>query len=194
MLRFQKDRCKHSTILLTRIGSLPPLFHFLWNKLVSTCNLLKWDIPFCKIVWRKWWQDTEFLILHRTTQTTTNDFSHVPPYHQNFIFKVWHQAGSERDMNSDRMLGFASVDLAPLLSGFRSLNGWYNILDFSGHCQGQIKVSIIPRESVSPLKRSPKQKVWTVYPCWHFTRLLCFCSWSFSPWWHHLNWVNVPLM
>ncbi|XP_071786712.1 C2 domain-containing protein 3-like isoform X1 [Asterias amurensis] len=77
---------------------------------------------------------------------------------QSFIFKVWHQAGSERDMNSDRMLGFASVDLAPLLSGFRSLNGWYNILDFSGHCQGQIKVSIIPRESVSPLKRSPKQK------------------------------------
>ncbi|XP_022100363.1 C2 domain-containing protein 3-like isoform X2 [Acanthaster planci] len=77
---------------------------------------------------------------------------------QSFIFKVWHQTSSEPDMNSDRMLGFASVDLAPLLAGFRSLNGWYNILDFSGHCQGQIKVSITPRESVSPLKRSPKRQ------------------------------------
>ncbi|XP_038063110.1 C2 domain-containing protein 3-like [Patiria miniata] len=77
---------------------------------------------------------------------------------QSFIFKVWHQTSSEPDMNSDRMLGFASVDLAPLLAGFRSLNGWYNILDFGGHCRGQIKVSITPRESVSPLKRSPKPK------------------------------------
>lgn len=42
------------------------------------------------------------------------------------------------------MLGFASVDLSPLLCGFHSVYGWYNITDFSGQCHGQIKVSITP--------------------------------------------------
>lgn len=44
------------------------------------------------------------------------------------------------DPSADRVLGFVSVDLAPLTAGFLHICGWYNIMDFNGQCQGQIKV------------------------------------------------------
>lgn len=50
------------------------------------------------------------------------------------------------------MIGFASVDLSPLLSGFKSVCGWYNINDFSGLCQGQLKVSVSPLRAVLELR------------------------------------------
>ncbi|EPY83513.1 c2 domain-containing protein 3 [Camelus ferus] len=50
--------------------------------------------------------------------------------------------------DEERVIGFASVDLSPLLSGFQFVCGWYNITDFSGECQGQIKVAISPLESL----------------------------------------------
>ncbi|NWZ13583.1 C2CD3 protein, partial [Agelaius phoeniceus] len=65
---------------------------------------------------------------------------------QTLVFKVWHKAESER------VLGFASVDLSPLLSGFQLVCGWYNITDFSGQCRGQIKVAVSPLQSVSGLR------------------------------------------
>nr|XP_033803766.1 C2 domain-containing protein 3 isoform X2 [Geotrypetes seraphini] len=65
---------------------------------------------------------------------------------QTLVFKVWHKTDIER------VIGFASVDLSPLLSGFQSVCGWYNISDFSGHCQGQIKVCITPLEAILYLK------------------------------------------
>ncbi|KAM9032696.1 C2 domain-containing protein 3 isoform 3-T3 [Sarcophilus harrisii] len=65
---------------------------------------------------------------------------------QTLVFKVWHKADVER------VIGFASVDLSPLLSGFQFVCGWYNIADFSGQCQGQIKVAISPLESIIHLK------------------------------------------
>ena len=40
----------------------------------------------------------------------------------------------------DRVIGFVSLDLSPLLAGMRQLIGWYNLTDFNGDCQGQIKV------------------------------------------------------
>lgn len=39
-----------------------------------------------------------------------------------------------------RVIGFVSFDLSPLLAGMRQLIGWYNVTDFNGDCQGQIKV------------------------------------------------------
>ncbi|XP_036600845.1 C2 domain-containing protein 3 [Trichosurus vulpecula] len=65
---------------------------------------------------------------------------------QTLVFKVWHKADVEW------VIGFASVDLSPLLSGFQFVCGWYNIADFSGQCQGQIKVAISPLESIIHLK------------------------------------------
>ncbi|XP_022449488.1 C2 domain-containing protein 3 isoform X1 [Delphinapterus leucas] len=61
---------------------------------------------------------------------------------QTLVFRVWHKGDEER------VIGFASVDLSPLLSGFQFVCGWYNITDFSGECQGQIKVAISPLESL----------------------------------------------
>nr|XP_055052061.1 LOW QUALITY PROTEIN: C2 domain-containing protein 3 [Misgurnus anguillicaudatus] len=65
---------------------------------------------------------------------------------QCLVFKVWHKGDVER------VIGFVSVDLSPLLSGFRSVCGWYNINDFSGQCQGQLKVSVSPLRAVHELR------------------------------------------
>ncbi|KAJ7995602.1 hypothetical protein DPEC_G00246290 [Dallia pectoralis] len=65
---------------------------------------------------------------------------------QSLVFKVWHKADVER------VIGFASVDLSPLLSGFQSVCGWYNITDFSGQVQGQLKVSVSPLKGVQELR------------------------------------------
>ncbi|XP_053791648.1 C2 domain-containing protein 3 isoform X1 [Vidua chalybeata] len=65
---------------------------------------------------------------------------------QTLVFKVWHKAEAER------VIGFASVDLSPLLSGFQLVCGWYNITDFSGQCRGQIKVAVSPLQNVTHLK------------------------------------------
>ncbi|KAL0973183.1 hypothetical protein UPYG_G00200030 [Umbra pygmaea] len=71
---------------------------------------------------------------------------------QSLVFKVWHKGDVER------VIGFASVDLCPLLSGFQSVCGWYNITDFGGQCQGQLKVSVSPLKGVQDL-RAQRQAV-----------------------------------
>ncbi|XP_014858921.1 PREDICTED: C2 domain-containing protein 3 isoform X2 [Poecilia mexicana] len=70
--------------------------------------------------------------------------------HQFLVFKVWHKGEMER------VIGFATVDLSPLLWGFPSVCGWYNITDFSGQCHGQIKVSITPLRGVQDLRAQRK--------------------------------------
>ncbi|KAM9852878.1 C2 domain-containing protein 3 [Aulostomus maculatus] len=69
---------------------------------------------------------------------------------QSLVFKVWHKGEMER------VIGFASVDLSPLLCGFQSVCGWYNITDFSGQCHGQLKVSITPLKWVQDLRGQRK--------------------------------------
>ncbi|XP_031729391.1 C2 domain-containing protein 3 isoform X2 [Anarrhichthys ocellatus] len=69
---------------------------------------------------------------------------------QSLVFKVWHKGESER------VIGFASVDLSPLVCGFQSVCGWYNITDFSGQCHGQLKVSITPQKGVQDLREQRK--------------------------------------
>jgi hypothetical protein len=76
------------------------------------------------------------------------------------ILKVWHKLNPDlqRDQNtspeksSDKVLGFVSVDLCPLLSGLQQITGWYNIIDMIGECQGQLKISIVPQESLYEFK------------------------------------------
>ncbi|XP_054020824.1 C2 domain-containing protein 3 [Dryobates pubescens] len=72
---------------------------------------------------------------------------------QTLVFKVWHKAESER------VIGFASVDLSPLLSGFQLVCGWYNILDFSGQCRGQLKVAVSPLQNISHLKEERQARI-----------------------------------
>lgn len=56
----------------------------------------------------------------------------------------------------ERVIGFASVDLSPLLCGFPSVCGWYNIADFSGQCHGQLKVSVTPLRGLQDLRGQRK--------------------------------------
>ncbi|NXC59081.1 C2CD3 protein, partial [Aleadryas rufinucha] len=72
---------------------------------------------------------------------------------QTLVFKVWHKAESER------VIGFASVDLSPLLSGFQLVCGWYNITDFSGQCRGQIKVAVSPLQDIKNLREERQARV-----------------------------------
>ncbi|KAJ7426082.1 hypothetical protein WISP_19115 [Willisornis vidua] len=74
---------------------------------------------------------------------------------QTLVFKVWHKAETER------VIGFASVDLSPLLFGFQLICGWYNIADFSGQCRGQIKVSISPLQNINNLKEERQSRART---------------------------------
>ncbi|XP_071418376.1 C2 domain-containing protein 3 isoform X2 [Pithys albifrons albifrons] len=74
---------------------------------------------------------------------------------QTLVFKVWHKAETER------VIGFASVDLSPLLSGFQLICGWYNITDFSGQCRGQIKVAISPLQNINNLKEERQSRART---------------------------------
>ncbi|XP_055022946.1 C2 domain-containing protein 3 isoform X2 [Boleophthalmus pectinirostris] len=69
---------------------------------------------------------------------------------QSLVFKVWYKGEIER------VIGFASVDLMPLLCGLPSVCGWYNITDFSGHCHGQLKVSITPVQRIHDLRLQRK--------------------------------------
>ena len=58
------------------------------------------------------------------------------------------QKSGEDSSSEDRLIGFVSFDLSPLLAGMRQLIGWYNVMDFYGDCKGQIKVSLCSDDSV----------------------------------------------
>ncbi|XP_051933692.1 C2 domain-containing protein 3 [Hippocampus zosterae] len=81
---------------------------------------------------------------------------------QSLVFKVWHQGGAA---DAERVIGFASVDLTPLLCGLQSLCGWYNVTDFGGHCRGQLKVSVKPLKWVRDL-RGQRKAAADVEPSW----------------------------
>jgi len=57
------------------------------------------------------------------------------------------------EKSGDKILGFVSIDLSPLLSGLQQISGWYNVMDMIGNVQGQLKISIIPKEDLLELKR-----------------------------------------
>ncbi|XP_053683720.1 C2 domain-containing protein 3 [Sabethes cyaneus] len=78
-----------------------------------------------------------------------------------FILKVWRKAVNNSDLAKCRLLpapmedavvGFTAVDLSVFLNGMPCILGWYNIMDFSGRCNGQIKVNITPQENVTHYK------------------------------------------
>ncbi|XP_043482461.1 uncharacterized protein LOC122511352 [Leptopilina heterotoma] len=74
------------------------------------------------------------------------------------IFKVWRllepDTCSAIDLDRDVVIGFAAIDLSVLLAGFPLVTGWFHIIDFTGKCNGQIKVSITPLESISSFGKS----------------------------------------
>ena len=56
--------------------------------------------------------------------------------------QVWSaHSGDVQPGGEDACIGCVAVDLSPLTFGLAQLSGWYNILDFAGQVQGQLKVS-----------------------------------------------------
>lgn len=49
----------------------------------------------------------------------------------------------EIDLEKDIVIGFSAIDLSVLISGFPTVSGWFHIMDFTGKCNGQIKVLFI---------------------------------------------------
>ena len=69
---------------------------------------------------------------------------------RHLIVKVWHKPENGPSVD-DHVLGFAAIDLTPLLKEFPSICGWYNVIDFVGRVRGQIKVEIKPVQSEANL-------------------------------------------
>lgn len=79
------------------------------------------------------------------------------------ILKVWHKLNPDLESASpeksgDKVLGFVSIDLSPLMSGLSQISGWYNIIDMVGQCQGQLKVNICPQDNLLDLKKRAMNK------------------------------------
>ena len=94
------------------------------------------------------WNDAKEVILDRKLLNKESG---------SLLFRVWQRdecVASDKTLSSDeksrptndKVIGFATVDISVLQAGFRAVNGWYNILDIHGHCQGQIKLAITPTE------------------------------------------------
>lgn len=56
------------------------------------------------------------------------------------------------EKKGSQVIGFTTINLQPLLAGMPLLCGWYNVVDFTGLCQGQIKCGVAPLHPVG--KRS----------------------------------------
>ncbi|KAG5899964.1 hypothetical protein JTB14_034535 [Gonioctena quinquepunctata] len=68
------------------------------------------------------------------------------------IFKVWKKstnAVNVPNMLTDSVVGFAALDLTVLMAGLPSVQGWFNIIDFTGKCNGQINIHVTPLEDLS---------------------------------------------
>ncbi|KAK3924928.1 C2 domain-containing protein 3 [Frankliniella fusca] len=91
------------------------------------------------------WEKEVVLPLDLLTMTT-----------KRLIFKIWESKSvfsecNEKDMESEKLIGFSSLDLTVLSAGLPLLCGWYNVIDFSGSCRGQIKLSVEPLEKISEI-------------------------------------------
>lgn len=63
------------------------------------------------------------------------------------ILKIWRILDTDNSMEinleKDIVIGFSAIDLSVLISGFPTVSGWFHIMDFTGKCNGQIKVLFI---------------------------------------------------
>ncbi|XP_066588812.1 uncharacterized protein [Prorops nasuta] len=69
------------------------------------------------------------------------------------ILKVWRLENSDKstfkNLEKDIVIGFAAVDFSILTTGLPVLSGWFNIIDFTGDCNGQLKIYVKPLQDVT---------------------------------------------
>ena len=92
-------------------------------------------------------------------ETTLFSADHLFDESKCLILKVWHKINLDLEQQTpeksgDKVIGFVSIDLSPLMSGLQQISGWYNIIDLVGQCQGQLKVNICPQQNLFEFKRS----------------------------------------
>jgi hypothetical protein len=81
------------------------------------------------------------------------------------IINIWHNKMKHSDnilINLDnnssiQLIGNVKVDLGSLLCGLGHITGWYNIQNYLGQCQGQLKVSVIPQNNTLNLFNDKKK-------------------------------------
>lgn len=75
-----------------------------------------------------------------------------------FVAKVWRKAKFDNQQHfvptpfDDAVLGFSAIDLSALLTGLPILSGYYNIVNFTGKTNGQIKLSFKPLQDVTTFR------------------------------------------
>lgn len=89
-----------------------------------------------------------------------------------FVVKVWRKAKFDQQQQhflpkpfEDAVLGFSAIDLSALVTGIPILSGYYNIVDFSGKINGQIKLSFKPLQDVVSGNSSPLVTLSRPDPC-----------------------------
>ncbi|XP_055378560.1 uncharacterized protein LOC129610168 [Condylostylus longicornis] len=82
-----------------------------------------------------------------------------------FMIRVWKKAATDLahcrllpTPMEDSIIGVSSIDLTVLMARMPLISGWYNIIDFSGKVNGQIKLTIKPLEDVLKFKNFPTEK------------------------------------
>ncbi|KAL6444437.1 hypothetical protein ACFW04_001941 [Cataglyphis niger] len=79
------------------------------------------------------------------------------------ILKVWYlidpDTSTEINLGKDIVIGFSAVDLSVLIAGFPTVSGWFHIMDFTGKCNGQIKITITPLDNLPFGKFAPTDAI-----------------------------------
>ncbi|KAG7198214.1 hypothetical protein KM043_005622 [Ampulex compressa] len=86
------------------------------------------------------------------------------------ILKVWRlldpTISMQINLEKDIVIGFSAIDLSVLVTGYSTISGWFRIMDFTGKCNGQIKVNIIPLDNLSLIgKVSSTQNIARIPMC-----------------------------
>ena len=88
---------------------------------------------------------SSFPCWHLTSQTSL-PLEYLTDSHTQLIIRVWSSLTETPEPDQDQMVGFAAIDLSPLLS-FPLVSGWYNI----SKCRGQLKFKVKPLEHIPPV-------------------------------------------
>ncbi|XP_043285628.1 uncharacterized protein [Venturia canescens] len=77
------------------------------------------------------------------------------------ILKVWRlmepETSMEINLERDIVIGFSAIDVSVLTVGFPVVSGWFHVMDFTGKCNGQIKVSVTPLDNIATFGKTTGQ-------------------------------------
>lgn len=100
------------------------------------------------------------------------------------ILKIWRifdaDISMQINLEKDIVIGFSAIDLSVLISGFPIVSGWFHIMDFTGKCNGQIKVCITPLDNLSLFGKPTSTLNITRIPTSNVSQLSWFPSYTYE--------------